>query len=503
MASSAVRRSVWEKLPFREDLLYSEDIDWTWRLKQHGYGVGYAPLSVVEHSHNYSLKQFYKRQRGEGQADAEIFEWDSWSASPLRYSLLPCLRQTLADWRFCAARGEWEWLFWAPLYRLAQMIGRGQGFQKALKLKFEGSSSLPLKEPVSLEDGVDEVVLAAVAGADFNRELARTVAEIGEATSQALEGNLVALVLGGGYGRGEGGVVKADGQERPYNDLDFTLIVHKTPVSTEALHAVSHHFEEVLGIDVDYSRPLTVSDVKNWPHWLMWHDLLHGHIVAYGEKDILKRLSPSHIWSLPPLVEATRLLLNRGAGLLWSYLILDHGDPMPDPDFLTRNYFKAVLAMGDAVLLARGVFRTAYSERAKLLAEVLQKEPDLTRFASLEEYSKALQFRLLPEENRIEVESDRLTIISQKLKACFLWLEGVRTGKLGQSAESYGADTSKREPAENQPKVWPRNIYHNLKRGKLKLSYPREELYRELPILLEKPEPQKVRAFLKLWHRFN
>ena len=503
MASSAVRRSVWEKTPFRNDLTYSEDIDWTWRIKQHGYGVKYAPLSVVEHSHNYSLKQFWKRQRGEGQADAQIFEWDDWSGSRLRYSLLPCLRQIVADWRFVAKRGEWAWLFWAPFYRLAQMHGRRRGFEKGLKIKFESSELPPLKEPVDLQDGPDGVTLSQVGSEEFNSGLAETVRLIGQRTAQVLEGNLVALILGGGYGRGEGGVVKVNGKERPYNDLDFTLLVKQVSVSQDALRAVSHEFEEILGIDVDYSRPLTIGDVKKWPHWLMWHDLLHGHIVAYGDREILTKHAPLHLRQLPPLVEATRLLLNRGAGLLWSHLILHHADEPPDPDFLVRNYFKAVLAIGDAILLARGLYRTAYSSRAERLEEGLRREPELADLLHHDEYTKALRFRLRPDQNRVDIDPEKLARISHRLKLAFLWLEGVRTGRTGLTAESYRLDPSRREPAQTQPRLWPRNLYHNLKRKKLSLTYPREELYRELPSLLQAPEPAAVRNFLKLWHRFN
>lgn len=503
MASSAVRRSVWEKIPFRNDLSYSEDIDWTWRIKQHGYDVEYAPLSVVEHSHNYSVKQFWKRQRGEGQADAQIFEWDDWSGSRLRYSILPCLRQVVADWRFVAKRGEWGWLFWAPLYRLAQMHGRRRGFETGLKVKFEGSQLPPLKEPVDLRNASDGVTLSQVGSEEFNRRLAETVKRIGEKTAHALDGNLVALILGGGYGRGEGGVVRVDGNERPYNDLDFTLLVKREPVSQEALRAVSHEFEEILGIDVDYSRPLTITDVENWPHWLMWHDLLHGHVVAYGDRELLVKHAPPRLRHPPPLVEATRLLLNRGAGLLWSHLILNQADEAPDPDFLVRNYFKAVLAVGDAILLARGLYRTAYSSRAERLDEVLRQEPELVALLHHEEYTEALRFRLQPDKAGIGIDPEKLAHVSHKLKRAFLWLEGVRTGRSGLTAESYRRDPAKREPEQNQPGRWPRNLYHNLKRKKLSFTYPREELYRELPTLLENPEPATVRNFLKLWHRFN
>ena len=63
-----------------------------------------------------------------------------------------------------------------------------------------------------------------------------------------------AVVLGGGYGRGEGGVlVNADGSEELFNDLDYFLFA--TDPDDAALLAVVHGIErdgtEELGIDVD------------------------------------------------------------------------------------------------------------------------------------------------------------------------------------------------------------------------------------------------------------
>ncbi|MEW6754360.1 MAG: glycosyltransferase, partial [Candidatus Latescibacterota bacterium] len=106
MASSAIRRSVWEEMPFDEELQYSEDIDWTWRARQRGYAVRYAPRSAVYHSHNYSLTQLYRRQYGEGKAEARILPWPRWRRLWVRYSLLPFGRTLLGDWRHCLREGE-------------------------------------------------------------------------------------------------------------------------------------------------------------------------------------------------------------------------------------------------------------------------------------------------------------------------------------------------------------------------------------------------------------
>jgi rhamnosyltransferase len=133
MASSAVRRSVWEGMRFDERLRYSEDIDWTWRARGRGYVIRYVPDAVVAHSHNYTLRQTYRRQFGEGQAEAAIFEWSPWQRSLLRYSLLPCARRVASDWEYCLRRGEIRGALYSPVLRLAQLLGRRAGFRAGWK----------------------------------------------------------------------------------------------------------------------------------------------------------------------------------------------------------------------------------------------------------------------------------------------------------------------------------------------------------------------------------
>ena len=138
MASSAIRHSVWKKMPFNETIQYSEDIEWTWRARQCGYEIQYAADSVVMHSHNYTLRQFYKRQFGEGQADAAIFEWENWQRSFMRYSLLPYVRQVSSDLKYCLPRFELQAAVFSPILRMSQMLGRRSGFLAGLKENSRG-----------------------------------------------------------------------------------------------------------------------------------------------------------------------------------------------------------------------------------------------------------------------------------------------------------------------------------------------------------------------------
>jgi rhamnosyltransferase len=128
MANSAVRRAAWEELPFREDLQYSEDDEWSRRLIQHGWDIAYAEGAPVLHSHNYTLPQAFRRSYGEAYALAAL---DAVSAN--HYNLPRILaggaRESLRDLAYCLRRGRLaEWPH-ALAVRAWQRTGRFQGFR--------------------------------------------------------------------------------------------------------------------------------------------------------------------------------------------------------------------------------------------------------------------------------------------------------------------------------------------------------------------------------------
>ncbi|MDR0932193.1 MAG: glycosyltransferase [Victivallales bacterium] len=74
LAASALRREELTHYPFSETIRYSEDVEWAVRAVARGGKICYVPEARVEHSHNYTLRELNKRFRGEGEADAEIFD---------------------------------------------------------------------------------------------------------------------------------------------------------------------------------------------------------------------------------------------------------------------------------------------------------------------------------------------------------------------------------------------------------------------------------------------
>lgn len=349
----------------------------------------------------------------------------------------------------------------------------------------------------------------AAHGSDaFNAWMEEKVQRIASAVENALRENLHALVLGGGYGRGEGGVVRTSAGERPYNDLDFVLVVRRRePGISERLAPVSQQFGLELGIDVDFSRPLTEGDIRRWPHWLMWHDLLMAHRVVIGPGDVLTANAPASLREQPPLTEATRLLLNRGAGLLWSLRIARDLEKAHDEDFLRRNLHKCELAIGDSVIMTAKRHQARYTGREGLLREILAADSDELSFVSEDAYKAALAFRLAPSEaaSKQPTEDDLLRT-AERWSRAFMHLESCRTGGRFADASAYTAWAGIRESELHGLKHVLPNFARNLKLGRCSLRYPRERLFRALPGLITGSSPRwadESARFLTEWRRYN
>lgn len=66
--SAAIRRNVWQKFPFDEDVPIAEDQEWAKKILGEGYKIVYEPSSVVFHSHRYSPRQMFRVKYQVGKA---------------------------------------------------------------------------------------------------------------------------------------------------------------------------------------------------------------------------------------------------------------------------------------------------------------------------------------------------------------------------------------------------------------------------------------------------
>lgn len=71
-ANAAVRKSIWEDLPYDETLTGLEDLDWAVRAMKLGHKVAYIAEAEVAHIHNESYSQVYNRYCREAMALKQI-----------------------------------------------------------------------------------------------------------------------------------------------------------------------------------------------------------------------------------------------------------------------------------------------------------------------------------------------------------------------------------------------------------------------------------------------
>lgn len=178
------------------------------------------------------------------------------------------------------------------------------------------------------------------------------------------------LVLGGGYGRGEGGATAA---HRLYNDLDLFVFLDAPeaafPSFAQRLAPVAAAFTARLGVDVDFTLR-TAARLRRDGRRLMVQELLRGH-VALDPADFdladWSGVRPRAAADLPA-GEAARLVMNRGMGLEFARRRLAANGGRADA-FVLRNLNKAVLGAGDARLIAEGRYAWRLDAREAALAD--------------------------------------------------------------------------------------------------------------------------------------
>lgn len=208
------------------------------------------------------------------------------------------------------------------------------------------------------------------------------------------------VFLGGGYGRGEGGVLREkNGTSKLYNDLDLFVIVRDGGDKDALNQAFAHLGEDWgrrLGIAVDFSRACTLAYVERHLHVMMWQELVRGHRCVYGDAHLFEGKA---FRTLPKLAlsEGMRLLMNRFAGMLWAAERLQKTNFLPeDADFVARNINKLRLACGEVVLMSVGQYAFETAARQDLLSKLdASAFPDGARLR--EQYAQAASFKKYPE----------------------------------------------------------------------------------------------------------
>lgn len=172
--------------------------------------------------------------------------------------------------------------------------------------------------------------------------------------------HLRALVLTGGFARGEGGV--RDG--RPQNDYDL-VAVRSTGRPRVPYATMAAELERRLGLHMDLA-PVAAWRLPYVARSIFWYETARRGRVLWGEP-LLGRIPVQKAEQLDPR-EGLRLLVNRAAGLL---LVT----PSTDAHAHRIQAAKGLLAALDAHLLARSLFAPSQVERWRFAASVLRHVP--------------------------------------------------------------------------------------------------------------------------------
>jgi rhamnosyltransferase len=133
MANAAARREVLERYPFETRVQYSEDVEWSYRLRKAGLQIRYVASAAATHSHNYTLRQSYKRHFGEGKAEAWIFRGGELDTSLLRYCVLPIGMEILRDLHWGVTTRSLDALLHTVPLRTVQKWARWRGMIEGLR----------------------------------------------------------------------------------------------------------------------------------------------------------------------------------------------------------------------------------------------------------------------------------------------------------------------------------------------------------------------------------
>jgi len=202
---------------------------------------------------------------------------------------------------------------------------------------------------VSADPAVDTLVAS---------QLERSVTAIRERAPSA-----TAVVLAGGFGRGEGTPAGAGPDARPSNDYDI-LVLGIDGAEVAGLGddlAREFHMDFV---DISGGRSLDRGPVSRLGDF----DLRYGSKVLWGDPTIVERLgafAPAEL----DLVEAAFLVGNRMGGMLLG-LTGEHAAPGDETAYRSRQTSKLLIAIADAWLIVTGDYSVSYAVRRRRFADL-------------------------------------------------------------------------------------------------------------------------------------
>ncbi len=152
-ANAAIRRSLWEELPYNEELTGLEDIDWAKRVTDMGKKIVYSAEAEIIHVHNETPASIYSRYSREAIAFKRIYPHEKFHVLDfLKLFVGNVFADYYHSWRDQVLMKN---LGGIPLYRFLQFWGTYRGFMQhrliTQQLRYRFYYPRLIKKPVSIK----------------------------------------------------------------------------------------------------------------------------------------------------------------------------------------------------------------------------------------------------------------------------------------------------------------------------------------------------------------
>lgn len=202
-----------------------------------------------------------------------------------------------------------------------------------------------------------------------------------------------ALLLIGGYGRGEGGVLNDKGVEKAHNNFDI-IYVYKKKINKKKIEDINKSMQELgleyeIGIDIFATSKAKLLELNGL---VISYDMRFGHKLLYGDDSFLKAHTPYSLENINAL-DIRQLLVNRGTLLLINRLLLQKDQlNKAEKKTIIKHNVKAIIGFGDALLFFHKKYHWSYLQKQKNMASLkgIDKEFQLL-------YEEAIKFRFYPQ----------------------------------------------------------------------------------------------------------
>lgn len=254
----------------------------------------------------------------------------------------------------------------------------------------------------------------------------------------AMHHTIIAVILFGGFGKGEGSVQIVDGKPVPYNDFDFYIVTEKK-LREEQLDVISHHASESIGMggleiayfpQADYNskkffhvdvRCIPFSSLKKLMKTQRYYELKYKSLVIDGYPRVLNEI---------PLMTPGDISLSEGLRNLFNKLhtmLLGLRESYTDEQKKIKIFwsYKTYLSLCESLLILDRKFAPSAFERNKLFYEIYDKDfPDLhhkiptlpLKVNKATEFKLKLDFRIDHERIWREALADILTVFEYYIK---------------------------------------------------------------------------------------